>query len=100
MSGRTGIPGAENVVFPCLTTIPSVVFVSESNHELVSGIQDNNIRILQHQHTPLRLIQNWLGTPNQSLFDSIFVYQKTLSNVIRKSPFWVTIEESGNVDVS
>ena len=88
-------------MFPCLTTIPSVASVSGNNNKLVSRIQDNNIRVLQHQHTPLRFIQNWLGAPSQSLFDSIFVYQKTLSNgLIRESPLWATLEESGNVDVS
>ena len=101
LSGRTGIPGAEDTVFPCLTTVPTLSTIVGSNHDLVIRIQDSNIRVLPHQHTPLRLIQRWLDHPDQSFFDSILVYQKTALKALNdEPPLWTTLSENAYVDVS
>ncbi|KAF8420669.1 hypothetical protein EV426DRAFT_239732 [Tirmania nivea] len=101
LSGRTGIPDAEDTVFPCLTTVPALCTVVGSNHDLVVRIQDSNIRVLPHQHTPLRLIQRWFDHPDQSFFDSIFVYQKTALKALNdEPPLWTTLDESAYVDYS
>ena len=101
LSGRTGIPDAEDTVFPCLTTVPTLGTVVGSSHELVIRIQDSNIRVLPHQHTPLRLIQRWFDHPDQSFFDSIFVYQKTALKALDVGPpLWTTLDENAYVDVS
>ena len=100
LSGRTGIPGAEDTVFPCLTTVPALGTVVGSNHDLVIRIQDSNIRVLPHQHTPLRLIQRWFDHPDQSFFDTIFVYQKTALKALDDKPsLWTTLDENAYVDV-
>ncbi|RPB21806.1 hypothetical protein L211DRAFT_827739 [Terfezia boudieri ATCC MYA-4762] len=99
LSGRTGIPDAEDTVFPCLTTVPALSTVVGSNHDLVIRIQEGNIRVLPHQHTPLRLIQRWFDHPDQSFFDSIFVYQKTSLKVsYDEPPLWTTLDEDAYVD--
>ncbi|KAF8444235.1 hypothetical protein BGX38DRAFT_1143770 [Terfezia claveryi] len=101
LSGRTGIRDAEDTVFPCLTTVPALGTVVGSNHDLVIRIQDSNIRVLPHQHTPLRLIQRWFDHPDQSFFDSIFVYQKTAFKALNdEPPLWTTLDEDAYVDYS
>lgn len=101
LSGRTGIPDAETAIFPFVTTVPAQCTVVGSNDDLVKRVQDDIVKVLPYQHTPLRFIQRWLGHPDQSLFDSIFVYQKSaLGEVDNTTPLWNTVEEIGYVDVS
>lgn len=95
-SGRTGLDSASplpppsppspspslpagGVVFPCLVTLPSVCVMGngKTNLQLALDIQLGNAKALKHQHAPLKSIQRWLGHPEESFFDSIFVYQKT-----------------------
>jgi ferricrocin synthase len=70
-----------------------------TNLELVLSIQDGNSRILKHQHTPLRFIQRWFEHPDQSLFDTIFVYQKSNDWEGKKALAWEVIQEDAFVDV-
>lgn len=96
LSGRTGL-SASGMVFPCLVTLPSVCNLQDrSNHQLAREIQASNARALKHQHTPLKSLQRWLEHPNESFFDSIFVYQKTEGDE-NELP-WEIIAEEAAVD--
>ncbi|KAJ3053452.1 hypothetical protein HK097_004236 [Rhizophlyctis rosea] len=80
LSGRTvPIDGVENLIAPCFNTLPSrvVILGGATNRDLVKSVQQRDSRTLPYMHTPLASIQKWTGHPNESLFDSLLVYQKT-----------------------
>jgi non-ribosomal peptide synthetase component F len=97
LSGRLGLKDASEVVFPCLVTLPSVCVLENSNQQLVLDIQSSNTRTLKHQHTPLRSIQKWFEHPEESFFDTLFVYQKTGGHKGSKL-FWEVVEEDASTD--
>ncbi|MCC8456048.1 condensation domain-containing protein, partial [Streptomyces rochei] len=39
------------------------------------GIQEQNVALRQHEHTPLAQIQQWAGQGGESLFDSLLVFE-------------------------
>ncbi|KAG0635451.1 hypothetical protein HOY80DRAFT_1011858 [Tuber brumale] len=100
ISGRSGISDSEDLAFPCIATLPSLCVLTVSNRELAFNIQNGNSQMLKHQHTPLRSIQKWLGHAEQSLFDTIFVYQK---GEVRRNEVdfaWKVVQEDVFVDYS
>lgn len=90
---------AENVAFPCISTVPLLCLLTGTNRELALAIQQSNAQLLKHQHTPLRSIQGWFDHPQESFFDSIFVYQKTGSSREKSPSLWEVVEEDAFVDV-
>ncbi|CUS14787.1 unnamed protein product [Tuber aestivum] len=100
ISGRSGISDAEDLAFPCIATLPSLCVLAGSNRELTLNIQNGNSQMLKHQHTPLRSIQKWLGHAEQSLFDTIFVYQKGEVRQDGAGLAWKTVQEEASVDYS
>ncbi|KAK6361867.1 hypothetical protein TWF730_005578 [Orbilia blumenaviensis] len=98
VSGRTGLDNAEDVVFPCLTTIPMRVQLDGDNKALVEQIQGRLSKTLKFQHTPLRAIQKALGHPEQGLFDTIFVYQKSSNPNERLRHVWRELDAKATVE--
>lgn len=97
ISGRFGIEDSENAVFPCVTTLPSLSKITGSNKDLVRRTQLANAMLLKYQHTPLKSIQRWFEHPDQSFFDSIFVFQKGEK---REALWEKVVGETASVDVS
>ncbi|KAI5820682.1 hypothetical protein BZA77DRAFT_239966 [Pyronema omphalodes] len=96
-SGRTGLEDAAGVAFPCLVTLPSLAVLNDkSNIQLAKEIMQGNVKVLKHQHTPLMSIQRWFEHPEESFFDSIFVYQKTDGEDVVSD--WKVQEEDAKVD--
>jgi amino acid adenylation domain-containing protein len=93
-TGRMDLKNAEEVAFPCLVALPSTSAVTGTNQQLVYDVQTSNARALKHQHTPLKSIQRWFDHPEESFFDSIFVYQKTAG---KRMP-WESVDEYASVD--
>jgi non-ribosomal peptide synthetase component F len=81
-SGRTlPIPGIEDIVGPCLSTLPVRVDVSTSTtlQSLVQDLNSTNRKHLEHSAVPLREIKSASGlNPRQSLFDTLIIWQQTL----------------------
>ena len=98
LSGRTMSPETQNVVFPCLTTLPSAYTVEGNNEDLLKYIMGMNAKLLKHQFTPLSKIQRLAGF-DSALFDTLFVFQK-LSSVAKKDELWEVVEENAKTDVS
>ncbi|TGZ81379.1 acetyl-CoA synthetase-like protein [Ascodesmis nigricans] len=96
LSGRTGLQDANDVPFPCVVTLPSVANLIGTNGELARAIQSSNASMLKYQHTPLRAIQRWQGHPEESLFDTIFVYQP--KDTEGESMKWEVVMEEASVD--
>ncbi|KAF3906156.1 hypothetical protein ABW20_dc0100594 [Dactylellina cionopaga] len=98
VSGRTGLDSAEDAVFPCLTTVPIRVELNGDNKAVVSQIQGRLRQTLKFQHTPLRAIQKALGQPEQSLFDTIFVYQKSSNAGGNSKALWKELDAKVTVE--
>ncbi|KAL1958105.1 hypothetical protein VTO42DRAFT_5145 [Malbranchea cinnamomea] len=92
LSGRTMSPEAQNVVFPCLTTLPFTSYVEGSNRELLQRVMTQNAGLMKHQFTPLSKIQRLAGL-DSALFDTLFVFQKH-SSAPRRQEFWKTEVEN------
>ena len=83
-SGRTlPISGIENIVGPCLTTLPIRVDISTSDtlQDLVQELNSTNRKHLEHITVPLRYIKSLSGVnPGQPLFDTLIIWQQTLQS--------------------
>ncbi|KAL1967788.1 hypothetical protein VTN77DRAFT_2477 [Rasamsonia byssochlamydoides] len=95
-SGRDLSQDAQEVVFPCLVTLPFQCCIQGTNRDLVSSIMKTNASLVKRQFTPLSKIQRWLNA-DQALFDTLFVYQK-FSSERRDTQFWQITEEDARID--
>lgn len=81
-SGRTlPVAGIEDIIGPCIATLPVRVNVSHSRtaRDLIQSVHRLNRQILEHHELPLRDIKKACDiNPGSPLFDSIFVWQQTL----------------------
>lgn len=81
-SGRTlPIHGIEDIVGPCLATLPIRVDTSLSLNfqDLIKEINSINRKHLEHSTVPLRDIKSSCGLqPRQHLFDTLMIWQQTL----------------------
>lgn len=95
-SGRTGSEH-ESIVFPSITTVP--VFCNASNGvlETLKSMTDFNGTAQRYKHVPLSDLQRFANLPGQSLFDTVFVYQKASVNYSDDFP-WRVIKQSAAVD--
>jgi acyl carrier protein len=98
LSGRDTVAGAEQVAFPCITTVPVPAVDSGDNWDLLKQMMQYNSNIRKHQFTPLKNIQRWTGHANQALFDTIFAVQKR--SQVQKPEKWKLIDDIGTVEVS
>jgi amino acid adenylation domain-containing protein len=95
-SGRTG-SHSDNVVFPSLTTVPVSCNISEGTSALLSDMTTFNGAAQRYRHVPLSGIQRFANLPGQSLFDTVFVYQKSASGNSGGLP-WQLVKQSAAVD--
>jgi ferricrocin synthase len=96
LSGRHHSLDAQEVVFPCLVTVPSTCRVQGSNRDLVASIMRANAMVTKVQFTPLQKIHKWLDA-KQKLFDTLFVYQRFANR--EKSKPWEIVEDDAKIDV-
>ncbi|SFO40854.1 non-ribosomal peptide synthetase [Nitrosospira briensis] len=78
VAGRPpSLPKADEILGLFINTIPVPV---ERRSELtvveyLSLLQKTNARLREHEHASLAEVQRWAGSPGQSLFDSIVVFE-------------------------
>lgn len=81
-SGRTiPVAGIENVMGPCISTLPIRTNVSQTRtiKDLLGTIQASNRTAVYHGFLPLAEIKRSAGVlPGQPLYDVLFVYQESL----------------------
>lgn len=81
-SGRTiPVDGIEDVIGPCLTTIPVRTKISQIRtiKELLETVHASNRESLAHCTLPLADIKKATGVaPGQPLYDALFVYQESI----------------------
>jgi amino acid adenylation domain-containing protein len=81
-SGRTlPIAEIENIVGPCLSTLPIRIDISAAKtlQDLVQDLNSTNRKHLEHSTMSLRDIKSAGGVhPRQQLFDTLLIWQQTL----------------------
>ena len=81
-SGRTlPITGIEEIIGPCIATLPLCVNTSQSRSclDLLRTIHRLNRELLEHCSLPLRDVKNRCGLqPGKPLFDTLLIWQETL----------------------
>lgn len=97
LSGRSISTEAQNVIFPCLTTVPSRYRVEGENRELVQRIMKLNAFLMKGQHVPLTKLQR-MASSDAALFDTLFVYQK-LTSTADDQQFWKIVRQAAVIDV-
>jgi hypothetical protein len=96
LSGRDGVVGADQAVFPCLVTVPFGVSCSQKmNSQLVQDAMTFNSSVRSHQFCRLADIQKW--TKSDALFDTIFAYQKIF--VQESNTAWRVLEDVATDEV-
>lgn len=96
LSGRHFSEEANNVVFPCLTTVPAPCNVEGSNSQVLKRIMRTNASLAKHQFASLSRIHRWTNS-DRGLFDTIFVHQKLSSSPANKG--WEVLDEEAKVEV-
>ena len=97
LSGRTDVKD-QDIAFPCISTVPFTANVKGSDTELLQQAMSWNKGMLKYQHASLTKIQRWIGRSNENLFDTVLVYQKSLSKS-HKNRSWRIANEVANTEV-
>ena len=101
-SGRTlPIEGIEDVVGPCLATLPIRIDVAPSLtvRDFVHEIHSTNRKHLGHSATPLRKIKTASGVqPPQTLFDTVLIWQQTLHNYDHVRKHVLLVDSTDNLE--
>lgn len=97
-SGRTASETSDSP-FPCITTLPVLSNAAVSDDQLLQDLMAYNAGIQKYQFTPMTDIQRYAELPNEALFDSLFVYQRPLSNAASEAP-WEIVHEKASVEIA
>ncbi|HLX07815.1 MAG TPA: amino acid adenylation domain-containing protein, partial [Thermoanaerobaculia bacterium] len=79
LAGRPAeLPGVESMVGVFINTLPLRLRVAPERRldDWLAELQDQQVELLSHQHTPLNLVQRWSGLEaGTALFDHILVFE-------------------------
>lgn len=94
-SGRSD-SSAWQTAFPSVITVPIVCSTEGKRKEVVEAMVDYNASAQRYRFTPLADIQRLAGHPGRSIFDTVFVYQKTTDQSTQGD--WPLVRETAGVD--
>lgn len=95
-SGRVS-QETQDAYFPCINTLPLTCNTTEDCSQLLQQLMSFNAGVQKHCYTQLSSIQQWVGLQNEALFDTIFAFQKPLSDD-QASMQWKLTYEKAAVD--
>ena len=95
-SWRSG-SSSQKTAFPAITTVPVTCNTAGSSNEIIQRMVMYNSQLQRHKLTPLSDIQRFAGDAQRSLFDTVFVYQKS-TYPQDDALDWPIVRESPNVD--
>jgi hypothetical protein len=98
LSGRNVSADSQNAVFPCLVTVPTPLCIEGSNRDLLDRTLKRNASLVKNQFAPLSHVQRWVDS-DESLFDTLFVYQKFNSDITAIDE-WNVVDEETKINVS
>ncbi|UPX14186.1 uncharacterized protein EKO05_0004676 [Ascochyta rabiei] len=96
LSGRTS-ELSNNAAFPCINTVPFPCTVTANKMANLKSVMALNAELHQHQFTPLSKIQKLMGMSNESLFDSLFAFQKSTEDG-QQNDLWTVTEEKATTE--
>lgn len=98
-SGRS-FEDADKLAMPLIVTLPtSVQMLDQIDDQILRQIMRSNTDVQRYQFTSMTQIQRYAGRSEESLFDTIFAYQKGTRQNNKNSFPWHTINEDSSVDV-
>lgn len=101
-SGRTlPVDGIEDMVGPCLSTLPVRVDISASStlRDLIQNINSTNRKHMDYSALPLRDIRSLAGIhPRQQIFDTLLIWQQTLHNHDYKREHVLVVDALDNLE--
>ncbi|KAK0501009.1 putative peptide synthetase [Armillaria luteobubalina] len=100
LSGRTLlVDGVDNMLAPCITTVPVRVRAVDGQvfADIARQVQVDMSSVMEYQHTPLRLIQRWLGSGEQ-LFDTLFNFNRVATSLSPSNKLWSVLESKAAID--
>lgn len=105
VSGRSlPLDNIEDIIGPLFNTIPCSLDLENalSWEKLIRQAHRFNSEAIAYHHTPLRLINKWMRVSSaRPLFDTLFVYQKDLTDRDEdQTSLWETTDSSTVADVS
>ncbi|PSK56044.1 Nonribosomal peptide synthetase 2 [Elsinoe australis] len=95
-SGRVS-QETQDACFPCINTLPLTCNTTTDCSQLLQQLMSFNAGVQKHCFTQLSSIQQWVGLQNEALFDTIFAFQKPLSDN-QTSMQWKLTYEKAAVD--
>ncbi|KAF2632433.1 nonribosomal peptide synthetase-like protein 2 [Macroventuria anomochaeta] len=96
LSGRTS-ETANDAALPCINTVPFPCTITDDKAETMKSVMELNADLHQHQFTPLSRIQKLMGVSNESLFDSLFAFQK-ITGGSQQNELWTVAEEKATTE--
>jgi amino acid adenylation domain-containing protein/non-ribosomal peptide synthase protein (TIGR01720 family) len=78
LSGRPAtLPGAESMLGLFINTVPVIASPDPSARvgAWLRELQAENVKLREHEHSPLHDIQRWAGRSGQALFDTLVVFE-------------------------
>ncbi|KIK69417.1 hypothetical protein GYMLUDRAFT_152778 [Collybiopsis luxurians FD-317 M1] len=100
LSGRSVlIDDIDTMLAPCITTVPLRICSGGSHvfSDVAYRTHDAMTSVLEYQHTPLRLIQRWLGS-SEALFDTLFTFNRISTGHSDSGDLWVSVESKAALD--
>lgn len=77
LSGRDINPAADNIAFPTIVTVPTVIRTDGEIETILSTVMSFNAEVRRHQFAPISAIQRWTDQGSETIFDTIFALQKS-----------------------
>ncbi|KPI36129.1 Hydroxamate-type ferrichrome siderophore peptide synthetase [Cyphellophora attinorum] len=98
LSGRDFGDERDDIVFPCINTLPCTVEKSPDRQQMIRNLASTTSGLLRNQRTPLSSIKRWQDVDGEA-FDALLVVQKYESQQPSNVP-WQVIEEQANAEYS
>jgi ferricrocin synthase len=96
VSGRNFDDSRDDVVFPCINTLPCTSKPGMGGEELLKEIATFNAAVTRHNQVPLTSIKRWQGFEGTP-FDTILVLQAVQSPCQQGVP-WKVVEETAHAE--
>ncbi|EXJ73993.1 uncharacterized protein A1O5_02287 [Cladophialophora psammophila CBS 110553] len=96
LSGRDFDEEENKVAFPCITTVPFAITLSQDSSNLLRRAIGRCAGVLKHQHSPVNLIKRWAQVEDD-LFDTVIVLQKYNAGQGPKRP-WTLIQDDATAE--
>lgn len=71
---------SQATAFPAISTIPVVCNTSTEAAKVIAQMVEYNAKAYRHRFTPLSQLQQLAGDVRRALFDTVFVYQKSMGS--------------------